>query len=202
MSFEMLNGSFLVKDAAGVIKFSSSMESYVETDFLSGSFSIPRRSTVGTPYNNGYSYNLGSCLPAANIVLGAVKVARADTFATGALEISPTDAWNSVGGTLILGAGRGSWNSSNAVSGDGPFLIGIQTLTISAIGGSVVANEQVHAFSQPSASVQQWSFVGTPAWTVSFKLSIGLFDRHRHRHKRLNGRRRHHHGVHATGARG
>lgn len=180
MGFQSVGGGFLIKDGSGNTKFDSTLENYLETNYLSGSVSVPRRDCENTSWSGTYTYSLGSCNSSATVVLGAAKIVRADSFVTGFIEISPTDNWNAVGGTLIIGAGRCSYNSSDKVTGDGNELAGAQTLTFYATGGTVYMREKIFAHELPTAAitpVNQGPFLGTPAWTVYYKLSIGLFDR-------------------------
>lgn len=177
MSFQSVAGGFLVKDASGATKFDSSLEMFLETDYFSGSFSIPRRDLENNAISVTANHTLGTCNAASTVVLGAAKIVRADSFATGLLEIAPTDAWNAVGGSLILGMGRCSYNSSNKVTGDGNFITGMQTLTFLIESGVVKAREVFIGHEVPTAAITPSNFVGTPAWTVYFKLVVGVFDR-------------------------
>lgn len=180
MGFQSVDGGFLIKDGDGNVKFDSTLENYLETNYLNSYFDIPRRDAENTAWNATYSYTLGSCHASATVVLGAAKIVRNDNFYPGFVEIAPTDNWNALGGTILLGAGRCTYNSSNQVTGDGNFLSGAQTLTIYATGGTVYAREVVIAHETPTAVIIpgfQGPFLGTPAWRVYYKLSIGLFDR-------------------------
>lgn len=177
MGFQSSGGGFLIKDGSGNTKFDSSLQMFLETDYKSGSFSIPRRDLENNAISTTVDYTLGSCNAASTVVLGAAKIVRADSFATGLLEIAPTDAWNALGGTLMLGMGRCSYNSSNKVTGDGNFITGMQTLTFLAGSGVVKAREVFIGHEVPTAAITPSNFVGTPAWTVYFKLVVGVFDR-------------------------
>lgn len=180
MGFQSVGGGFLIKDGAGNTKFDSTLQNYLETDYLRGSFNIGRRDVENTAWNTTNTYTLGSCHASANIVLGAVKIVRNDTFLTGVLEIAPTDAWNAVGGSLIIGAGRCTFNSSNEQTADGDSIAGAQVLTFYTSSGTVYAQERFIAHELPTAAItpiNQGPFQGTPAWIVYYKISIGLFDR-------------------------
>lgn len=171
------SGGLTVTDAGGGVKFAASIQHYLETDYLRGSFTIPRRDLENNAINTTVEYTLGSCNAASTIVLGSAKIVRGDTFATGLLEIAPTNAWNALGGTLLLGAGRCSYANNNKVTGDGFQPAGFQTLTFFAAGGLVKAREVFIGHEVPSAAITSTTFVGTPQWIVSFKLSVGVFDR-------------------------
>ena len=177
MGFQSSGGGFLIKDGSGNTKFDSSLEMFLETDYFRGSFSIPRRDLENNAISTTADHPLGSCNAASTVVLGAAKIVRADSFATGLLEIAPTDAWNAVGGTLMLGAGRCSFNTSNKVTGDGVQITGMQTLTFLVESGVVKAHEVFIGHEVPSAAITSSNFVGTPAWTVYYKLVVGVFDR-------------------------
>lgn len=177
MAFVSSGGGFIITDASGVTKFDSTFSNYLETDYKSGSFSIPRRDMENNAISTTADYISASVNPSSTVVLGSVRIVRADSFATGLYELVPTDKWNALGGTLILGTGRCSYNSSNKVYADGGFISGIQTLTFLVESGVLKAREVFIGHEVPSAAITQTNFVGTPAWTVYYKCSVGVFDR-------------------------
>ena len=171
------SGGLTVTDGGGIVKFSASDLNFLETTYLRGSFSIPRRDLENTAISTTVDYTLGTCPSEATVVLGVAKIVRADTFATGLYELAPTDQWNCLGGSLLLGTGRCSFNSSNKVYADGYAPTGVQQLTFLAESGVVKAREVFIGHEVPTAAMTQTNFIGTPAWTVNYKLLVGLFDR-------------------------
>ena len=177
MGFQSSGGGFLIKDGSGNTKFDSSLQMFLETDYKSGSFSIPRRDLENNAISTSADYISASVNASANVVLGAAKIVRADSFATGLYELFPVDTWNAVGGSLILGTGRCSYNSSNKVYADGGAPTGFQTLTFLVESGVLKAREVFIGHEVPTAAITATNFVGTPAWTVYYKLVVGVFDR-------------------------
>lgn len=177
MGFRSEAASFIVTDADGNTKFDSTLRNFLETDYASGSFSIPRRDLENNAISTTANYINASVNAASNVVLGAAKIVRADSFATGLYELVPVDTWNCVGGTLILGTGRCSYTTANKVNGDGYAPTGIQTLTFLVESGVLKAREVFIGHEVPTAAITATNFVGTPAWTVYYKLVVGVFDR-------------------------